>query len=372
MKFKKVRCFLCKGLVTQSLPTPIKMKKVSIAYKQLISQNKLNRNQRQRQFVAILDRLYCQVSGSKRWFNIFKQQQPRINGIYLWGSVGSGKTFLIDLLLKLLPPKLILRTHFHQFMADFHNQLQQNQGTKNPIPTIVSKLYSRYKIIFIDEFFVSDIADAMVLANLIATIVNKQIVLIVTSNIKADDLYKDGLQRQRFIPTIKFINSHFTNIELSTEQDFRMLKLSTIPSFYAGDDAEAKLLEIYKNLTQNLTPNSTIKADTVKIVGRNIPIKAQFHNIVWFDFADLCAGPRSQRDYLEITNKYQIVLVSNIPKLDTEDITRRFVYLVDAAYDQKIRLIAASKLELDTLYNGNLTKEFARTKSRLMQGSFDR
>ena len=346
------------------------MHKVSTAYKRLISQNKLNPNQLQQKLVAILDRIYCQVSGRTHWFNIFKKRQDRINGIYLWGSVGSGKTFLIDLLLKLLPPKLILRTHFHQFMADFHTQLQQQQGQKNPIPIIVNKLYSQYKVIFIDEFFVTDIADAMVLANLIATIIKKQIVLIVTSNIKSDDLYKDGLQRQRFIPTIKLINSHFTNIELSTEQDFRMLKLSTIPSFYAGDDAEDKLLEIYKNLTQN----SDIEADTVNIVGRNIPIKAQFHNIVWFDFADLCDGPRSQRDYLEIVKNYQIVLVSNIPKLDAEDITRRFVYLVDAAYDQKIRLIAAStaKLELDTLYNGNLTKEFARTRSRLMQGSFDR
>ena len=338
----------------------------SKAYDKQVAKGSVVGDVEQMRFLPLLDQLYYQLKPRSRWRNIFVKKPKPIRGLYFWGSVGSGKTFLCDLLLQNLPQPKVWRTHFHMFMEQMHDQLQQYKNSKEPVQKVVKQLANQYSVVFIDEFFVVDIGDAMILARLLQALFKRGIVVVLTSNIAVDQLYLDGLQRERFLPTIRLIKKQFHICHLDLELDYRLRYLNDMPHYFVGQNAELQLQRMYVRLSDK----AALNPDKLEVLGRQINYLALWRNTIWFDFNELCNGPRSQRDYVAIARRYQIVLLSALPQLTEDDIARRFVYLVDALYDQKVRLIIAADVAISDLYRGyKLQREFERTTSRLLQGT---
>ena len=287
-------------------------------------------------------------------------------GLYLWGGVGRGKTFLMDLFYACLPFDDKLRQHFHRFMASVHDGLRRIRHEADPLEIVADDIADRARIICFDEFAVTDIADAMILGNLLRALFARGVTLAATSNTEPRNLYRDGLQRAQFLPAIDLIETHTEVLQIGGDQDYRLraLERADVYQHPTGTVAETKLGEFF----ESIAPDEGQDAGQVAVLGRAIEFKRSADGVIWFDFDALCDGPRSQDDYIEIARCYQTVVVSDVPQFDAtlENQARRSIALVDEFYDRRVKLILSAAAPLATLYRGKrLAFEFRRTKSRL-------
>lgn len=295
----------------------------------------------------------------------------RIPGIYLWGSVGRGKTYLMDMFYDSLTRVSKQRVHYHKFMLDIHAQLQVLPKSPNPLTVIGRSIAARTRVLCLDEFHVTDVADAMLLAGLLRAIFKFGVTLVVTSNTPLDKLYLNGLQRERFIQAIELLRDHTVQIDLQNGQDYRLLHLTDGNSYLSADVRSRQCL--FERF-QAMAPGSVAHDTAIMIHDRAIRALALAEDVVWFDFQELCDTPRAAKDYLEIARQFHTVFVSDIPVLaDAQDsAAKRFMHLVDALYDQRVKLIASAEQPPATLYQGRLLQgAFERTVSRLIEMASD-
>jgi cell division protein ZapE len=291
-----------------------------------------------------------------------------VRGVYLWGPVGRGKTWLMDLFFHSLPFPQRRRRHFHRFMHDIHAQLKELRELEDPLEAVAARLAAEVRVLCFDELFVSDIADAMILAGLFGGLFRRGVTLVATSNTPPGELYRDGLQRQRFLPAIELIERNVEVVSATGERDYRLRQLTQagtyLPSGHAGTEARLR------SLFAELSDHAPATAGSVQIEGRSIPVVCQSESAIWFEFKALCEGARSQDDYIEIARNYQSVVLADVPVLDAmhEDAARRFVALVDELYDRCVKLVVSAAAPPAQLYRGErLVLEFQRTVSRLTE-----
>lgn len=291
-----------------------------------------------------------------------------VRGIYLWGPVGRGKTWLMDLFFHSLPFPERHRRHFHRFMHDVHAELKSLRKLEAPLETVAERLAAKIRVLCFDELFVTDIADAMILAGLFDGLLRRGVTLVATSNVPPGNLYRNGLQRQRFLPAIELIERHTDIVAAAGERDYRLRQLTQAGTYLAASDSNtgARLRALFAELSDH----GYATDGAVEIEGRPIPVVRQGEGAVWFDFEALCNGPRSQDDYIEIARDYQSVVVSDVPVMDAmrDDEARRFIALVDELYDRCVKLVVSAAAPPGELYRGErLLLEFQRTTSRLTE-----
>lgn len=325
----------------------------------------------QKLVVQELQRLFDELTQTPESRGLFSKifgspSQNCISGLYLWGGVGRGKTYLMDIFFECLPFDQKTRLHFHRFMRLLHQLLKENKGTADPLKHIAARFSEDNRVICFDEFFVRDITDAMLLANLLEELFRRGVVLVATSNVEPKNLYENGLQRRKFLPAIDLIYKNTVVLKVDGAQDhrFRALQLAEIYHFPLDEFAEENLRSCFLSLAPDKG-----EADVVlEIESRTMNALYCAEGIVWFDFYDICDGPRSQNDYIELARLFQTVLVSNLPKLESDNLTRRFISLVDEFYDRNVKLILSAEVPVEDLYAGNLLSfEFERTVSRLKE-----
>jgi cell division protein ZapE len=291
-----------------------------------------------------------------------------LRGVYLWGGVGRGKTMLMDWFYDALPPSLGERTHFYRFMRQVHAGLRKIKKRTDPLEAIAEQVAARVRVLCLDEFFVSDIADAMILAGLFAGLFRRGVVLVATSNIAPQDLYPDGLQRQRFLPAIDQIASHVDVVHLDGPVDHRLRQLEQAPTYLdsALPDTDDRLMERFASLAGDTASGST----TLSVENRPIKALATAAGMVWFEFRDICEGPRSQNDYIELARLYHTVFISHIPEFtrSNDNAARRFIMLIDEFYDRNVNIVVSAAAAPGSLYRGErLQLEFLRASSRLIE-----
>ncbi len=296
-----------------------------------------------------------------------KAREP-VKGLYFWGGVGRGKTYLMDTFYECLPLDNKMRVHFHRFMQRVHRELTLLKGQKNPLDRVADTLAGEASIICFDEFFVTDIGDAMILANLLAALFERGVCLVCTSNIVPDGLYKDGLQRARFLPAIALLNRHteVVNVDGGTDYRLRTLRQAELYHYPLGDGAEESLQRCFARLAVEAGTHSL----TMEINSRTFKARRRADDVIWFDYDELCNKPRSQNDYIELAREFHAVLVSGVPVFttDSEDQARRFINLIDEFYDRRVKLILSAAEPINDLYRGErLRFEFDRTESRLLE-----
>jgi len=289
-------------------------------------------------------------------------------GMYLWGGVGRGKTFLMDLFFNTLPIERKRRVHFHRMMSEVHARLGKLRDVEDPLDSVAASIAKETDVLCFDEFFVSDIGDAMILGRLMQGLLRRGVILVATSNLAPPDLYANGLQRERFLPAIQILEQHNEVLQLEGEMDYRLRLLEQAGTFLypAGDVADRKLDRHF----QGIAPGAIADDAVIEILGRGIRARKSAKGVVWFVFEALCAGARSQQDYIEIARCYPTVIVSDVPLLDTkrENAARRFIALVDEFYDRRVKLILSAAAPVSELYAGSLLKfEFERTLSRVTE-----
>ncbi len=291
-----------------------------------------------------------------------------IKGLYFWGGVGRGKTYLMDTFYDTLPFENKLRAHFHRFMQRVHKELKSLSGEKNPLIIVADRIADEARVICFDEFFVSDITDAMILAGLFERLFERGVVLVATSNITPDGLYKDGLQRARFLPAIALIKQRAEVVNVDGGIDYRLRALEQAELYYQplGEAAEQSLMTSF----QRLAPEAASADQALDIEGREINARYVADDVAWFDFSELCDGPRSQYDYIELARVFHAVVISNVPQMGAgrDDQARRFINLIDEFYDRNVKLVLSAAVSLENLYTGGrLDFEFERTQSRLLE-----
>jgi len=347
-------------------------------YSAQLQQGLLEEDDAQRTVIDALQKLHRELltpattkplSLSERLFSRSKAKKENLtHGLYIWGGVGRGKTWLMDLFFNSLSFEQKQRLHFHHFMRTIHRELAQLKGQRDPLDTIAAKLSRRTKILCLDELYVSDIGDAMLLGQLLKGLFQHGTILVATTNIPPDHLYRDGLQRMAFLPTIALIKENMQIVELSGNTDYRLKYLESAKVYHTplNDDSNQLLHEEFNHLA-----TSQIQVgDAISIEGRSIPVISYTDDIIWFDFTVLCGGPRASADYIEIARQFHTVILSNIPIMTDEqtDHVRRFMTLIDELYDRNVNLIISAESTPKKLYQGNqLAFEYQRTASRLQE-----
>ena len=318
----------------------------------------------------LLKKPRASASGASRLLSKLSKRKPvkPEKGLYLWGGVGRGKTWLMDLFFHSLPFEEKRRRHFHRFMYDVHAQLKPLANRESPLEIVADNLAAEARVLCFDEFFVSDIADAMILGTLLDALFRRGVSLVATSNVPPKDLYKEGLQRARFLPAIKLLEEHTRVLAVDGGTDYRLRQLTQAGTYIDSKDphADARLSGLFADLSDS----DPCDGGTVEIEGRPIPVVKESENVIWFEFEALCEGPRSQNDYIEIAREYQSVIVSHVPLLTAqrENAARRFIALVDELYDRHVNLILSAAAPPEGLYKGDrLGFEFQRTISRLTE-----
>lgn len=295
------------------------------------------------------------------------ERKPQ-KGLYIWGGVGRGKTWLMDLFYQTLPFKDRQRSHFHRFMQWVHDELKKHQDHADPLELIAEKTARKTRIICFDEFFVSDIADAMLLGNLFRSLFERGVTLVATSNVPPDDLYKEGLQRARFLPAIKLLKEHTQVVHVDSKTDYRLRLLERAATWF--DARDPKTLEALQQLFEHVAGTAGSVDSTLTLNHRRLHARRQADDVIWFTFKELCDGPRGQADYIEIARCFHTVFISDVPTLgiESENQARRFITLVDEFYDRAVKLIVSAERPITELYRGaKLTFEFERTQSRLIE-----
>lgn len=328
------------------------MKRLTVLYNELVA------------YERQLDSLAARVRG---WFGA-KPEAPR--GLYFWGGVGRGKTFLMDLFYDSLPIRRKQRIHFHRFMQSVHRNLEAMKGEKNPLDRIAETMAQDTAVLCLDEFFVTDIGDAMLLGNLLDGLFREGVALVTTSNIEPDGLYENGLQRDRFLPAIRLLNRHTEVMNIDHGVDYRLRSLEQAPLFHTPNDetAHAELQRQFNSIAPDLEECEV--NGTIDVLGRQIPFERECEDIIWFDFRRICGGPRSANDYIEIGRLYHAVVISGVPRFtrDLNDEARRFINLVDEFYDRSVKLLISADAPITELYvEGDRAFEFERTESRLLE-----
>ena len=346
-------------------------------YQQDLLLNQWTADDAQRRAVIALDSLRDQLlslhnKNTRRsvWSGLLNRKPGKrsVRGLYLWGGVGRGKTYLMDLFYSELGDLPRRRQHFHRFMLDVHAQLNTLKDVDDPLLQVAKRINKSARVICFDEFFVADIADAMILGRLFEHLFQLGTALVATSNVAPDDLYKDGLQRSRFLPAIAALKAHTDVLHVDGGEDYRLRVLKRADMYLSPhtDETHRKLNDYFKRLA----PDSGTVGTSMMIEGRDIMIVRRAHGVVWFTFDAICNGPRGAADYIEIARTFQTVLISDIPALgrESDDQTRRFIILVDEFYDRRVNLMLSGAVPLDALYQGNrLAFEFERTRSRLIE-----
>ncbi len=330
----------------------------------MLSGGDLTSDDAQLNLLTHLDQLHISLSSkSNRLFT-----KKNIKGIYIYGEVGRGKTQIMDIFFKSLKIKEKQRIHFHRFMKNIHEELEGLSGKEDPISLLVKKLSKKYRVFCLDEFYVEDIGDAMILSRFLDKLFLSGITLITTSNSHPDHLYKGGLHRERFYSTINTIIKNCNIYKLESKQDYRLRKLekSAIHVLSEEDKSENVLEKNFKALMLG----EEVSTGSIKILGRSITTIKKYGGVVWFDFTSICDGPRSANDYIEICKEFHTLFISNIPILteDQDNQARRFVALIDECYERNVNLLLSSQVSIHKIYKGsNLSKPFQRTYSRIKE-----
>lgn len=294
--------------------------------------------------------------------------QTPVRGLYIWGSVGRGKTFLMDLFFESLPAGLGRRSHFYRFMREVHARLGALKEVENPLRIVAADIARNLRVLCFDELFVSDIGDAMILGTLFEALFRQGVTLVATSNVPPDQLYKDGLQRQRFLPAIALLQRHTQVLQLDGGVDYRLRHLTQNGTYLdsAAPETRARMEQLFASLSGLPAAESA----TLSVEGRPIAARRAAPDLVWFDFAEICEGPRSQNDYIDLAHDYHTVFVSDVPVFDarSENAARRFIMLVDEFYDRGVKLVLSAAAAATALYRGErLAFEFERAASRLIE-----
>lgn len=289
-------------------------------------------------------------------------------GLYLWGGVGRGKTFLVDLFYEHLPGTAKRRVHFHRFMGEIHGRLRALGDVRDPLVRVAADIAEQARVLCLDEFFISDIGDAMILGRLLERLFAEEVVLVTTSNTVPDQLYRDGLQRARFLPAIELIKEHCIVHRLESSTDYRLRTLTQAPVYHQplSGSTHTAMQRFY----EQLTCDTAREGQPLEINGRMIPAIDYCDGVAWLEYSALCEGPRSVADYIELARDFHTVLVARVPQFtaQSENEARRFIHLVDEFYDRNVNLILSAEVPLTELYRGNtLHAEFERTESRLIE-----
>ncbi|MCF2856044.1 AFG1 family ATPase [Pseudoalteromonas sp. SMS1] len=345
-------------------------------YDKLVNENILTLDQSQSNAISALDNLLVNITSNRK-----------TKGIYLYGPVGRGKSFLMDLFFESLESSNKQRLHFHHFMAKIHQQLREIQGVKNPLQNLAKQWATHTKVLCFDEFFVKDIGDAMILAGLLEAFIKHGIIFVTTSNTHPSELYKNGLQRSRFEPTIKLLLSQCNVVNVCGEFDHRFK--NGFSSRYYFVKNQTKFDSVFRHIS------GVKRQRTIEVNGRPIFIEGACQTAILANFLELCSSPRSTSDYIELANQYEVIFVSGVQQMGVsvengknaqgieegyirpqqnyathtlDDEARRFIALVDECYDRKKLVVISTEVELGSLYLGEqLAFEFERTKSRLVE-----
>ena len=300
--------------------------------------------------------------------NSFKKlfSKPDIpKGVYMYGGVGRGKSFLMDCFYNAVPIRRKTRLHFHEFMREVHRELAGLKGTVNPLDELGKRMARKFKLICFDEFHVADITDAMILHRLLAALFDNGVGFVTTSNFKPDDLYPGGLHRERILPAIELLNQRMEVVNVDNGTDYRRRTLEQVELYHTplGPEADAAMNEAFTRLASGGDEDPVLHIES-----REIKARRRAGGVVWFDFKQLCGGPRSQNDYLEIASQFHTLLLSDVPHMPVRMASeaRRFTWLVDVLYDRRVKFILSAEVAPELLYTeGPLAHEFPRTVSRL-------
>ena len=344
-------------------------------YQSDIEQNRIIPDSAQREVVnrtqALYEELLDSVSGnSMRRFvaRFFTRRTHTVKGLYLWGGVGSGKTYIADTLFDCLPFNAKLRVHFHRYMQWVHAELKQIEDVEEPLRLIAHKLARDTSVICFDEFHVSDITDAMLLSGLFHELFARGVTLVATSNEHPDQLYRGGLQRERFLPAIELLKRYTSVVNLDTGVDYRLRYLDKARTYHHPLNSAngEKFAQSFAMIAMDSTGTNPL----IEIAGREIKAKRLASGIAWFEFHDICDGPRGTADYIEIARQFQTVFIEGITQMDDldNDRARRFITMVDEFYDRNVKLIVSAETAALELYKGKrLARQYERTASRLIE-----
>src|SRR5690606_37213997 len=345
----------------------------SAAYSAGVARGDWQQDPAQLPVLAELDRIHAALAGTAAPGLLgrllgSRAEPPR--GLYLWGGVGRGKTFLVDLFFDTLeiPAPAKRRTHFHRFMREVHAQLRAYAGERDPLATIARAWGRTLRVLVLDEFFVSDIGDAMLLARLLERLFAEGVVLVTTSNTPPDRLYAGGLQRARFLPAIELLKQPCVVHELASPVDYRLRALTQSPVYRAPLAEQTD--DWLRGRWEALTTGVPREEGPLQVEGRAIAVRGMAEGHAWFDFDALCEGPRATADYIEVATEHRTVLLGGIPRFDgrNDDPARRFVHLVDELYDRHVNLVCTADAPPHALYAGErLQGAFERTSSRLIE-----
>ncbi|MGI9315792.1 MAG: cell division protein ZapE, partial [bacterium] len=341
----------------------------SSLYQAEIAAGEIHEDRSQRAALNHFDRLHGEVleALNRRWFQKLRPKSvPR--GLYLWGGVGTGKTLLMDIFFSALPEGVGRRIHFHRFMQFVHDKKNKVHDRQNPLRLIANDIARKHHVLCLDEFAVTDITDAMLLYGLLDALFDDGVALVTTSNIAREDLYKNGLQRDRFLPAIKLLQTHTEEIYVDSGNDYRMAYLQDDSIYHSplNQDSISALTECFSQLAGHHEDSKS----SIDINGRDVPVVATGSGVAWFEFEILCEGHRSKMDYIELSKRFHTLILANVPVLDDfrKDATRRLIELVDELYDRGVNLIISAAANAESLYVGNsLSQPFKRTVSRLQE-----
>ena len=341
-------------------------------YQAAIATDEFNHDPIQEKAMTYLDGVYHQLiensKEKKGLFGFFKSQPVPPKGLYMWGGVGRGKTWMMDMFFESVPLQRKMRMHFHHFMQRVHKELNKLQGSSDPLEKVADIIHDEAVLICFDEFFVSNVSDAMILGDLFTMLFKRGITLVATSIIEPSGLYKDGLHRDRFMPAVTELEKHTTVMNIDSGIDYRLRLLQQAELYKSPLTKENS--HWLANRFVSLANNQKISKEPITINGREIKINARTKTVLYCDFRQLCMEPRSANDFIEISNNFSTVLVDNVPELTDvlRDPTRRFIYLVDEFYDRRVKQLVRAEQSILDLYQGEkLAFEIERTRSRLLE-----
>lgn len=338
-------------------------------YEQLLAENGFQADEAQLRAVAALERCENEWTAYKaRRRNAITKalvKPPIPRGVYMYGGVGRGKSFLMDCFYRAVPLTRKTRLHFHEFMREVHRQLQELKGRQNPLEELGARIARRYRLICFDEFHVADVTDAMILYRLLESLFAHRVSIVTTSNFHPDGLYPNGLHRDRILPAIELLKANLEVINVDAGIDYRRRTLEQVDLYHTplGPEAEAAMAKTFDDLAE--VPDED---PVLNIEHRELKARRRAGGVIWFDFQTLCGGPRSQNDYLELASRFHTLLLSGVPQMPPRlaSEARRFTLLVDVLYDRRVKLVVSAATPAEQLYTeGPLAHEFPRTVSRL-------